>query len=136
MLNEERVKHMIKLADYETKGGKEEIKISSYFKKDYINMNTMWTLLWMTVAYGLLVMAVWLAVRDLITVKFTQVQVTSLAVLIAGVYLVLFIIYMVIAKRYYKKKHARAYHRVRKFKDDLIILESMYEKEEQDADTV
>ena len=25
MLNEERVKHMIKLADYETKGGNEEI---------------------------------------------------------------------------------------------------------------
>ena len=30
MLNEERVKHMIKLADYETKGGKEEQKITSF----------------------------------------------------------------------------------------------------------
>ena len=37
MLNEERVKHMIKLADYETKGGKEEQKITSFYKKDYIS---------------------------------------------------------------------------------------------------
>ena len=66
MLNEERVKHMIKLADYETKGGKEEQKITSFYKKEYIGMNIMWTLLWMTVAYGLVVVTVWLALRDLV----------------------------------------------------------------------
>ena len=136
MLNEERVKHMIKLADYETKGGSEEIKISSYYKKDYINMNTMWALLWMTVAYGLCIMTIWLAVRDLVTVEFTHIQVVSLIILIVGVYLVLFIVYLLWAKRVYKKKHARAYHRVKKFKENLMILEKMYEKEDQDAETV
>ena len=37
MLNEERVKHMVKLAFYETTDGKEELKAGSYYKKDYIN---------------------------------------------------------------------------------------------------
>ncbi len=136
MLNEERVKHMIKLADYETKGGKEELKISSYFKKDYIGMNTMWTLLWMTVAYGLVVLTVWLALRELVTVELNQIQVLSLIILIASIYLALFITYLVTARRYYKRKHARAYHRVKKFKENLMVLEKMYEKEDQDAETI
>ena len=136
MLNEERVKHMIKLADYETKGGKEELKISSYFKKDYISMNTMWTLLWMTVAYGLVVLTVWLALRELVTVELSQIQVLSLIILIASIYLALFITYLVKARRYYKRKHARAYHRVKKFKENLMVLEKMYEKEDQDAETI
>ena len=136
MLNEERVKHMIKLADYETKGGKEELKISSYFKKDYISMNTMWTLLWMTVAYGLVVLTVWLALRELVTVELSQMQVLSLFILVATIYLALFITYLVTARRYYKRKHARAYHRVKKFKENLMVLEKMYEKEDQDAETI
>ena len=136
MLNEDRVKHMIKLADYETKGGKEEQKITSFYKKDYISMNIMWTLLWMTVAYGLVVGTVWLALRDLVTVELTQIQVLSLWILIASIYIVLFVTYMVAAKRYYKRRHARAYHRVKKFKENLMILEKMYEKEDQDAETV
>ena len=136
MLNEERVKHMVKLADYEMKGGSEEIKISSYFKKDYISMNTMWSIIWMTIAYALSIWGVWLSVRDLITVELTQIQVMSIFILIAGIYLVLFVLYMVISRRIYKKKHARAYFRVKKFKEDLAVLERMYEKEEQDAEVV
>ena len=136
MLNEERVKHMIKLADYETKGGKEELKISSYFKKEYISMNTMWTLLWMTVAYALVVMTVWLALRELVTMELNQIQVLSLVILIATIYLALFITYLVKARRYYKRKHARAYHRVKKFKENLMVLERIYEKEDQDAETI
>ena len=104
MLNEERVKHMIKLADYETKGGKEEQKITSFYKKEYIGMNIMWTLLWMTVAYGLVVVTVWLALRDLVTVELTQIQVLSVVILIASIYIALFITYLIAAKRYYKKR--------------------------------
>ena len=136
MLNEERVKHMIKLADYETKGGKEEQKITSFYKKDYIGMNIMWTLLWMTVADALVVVTVWLALRDLVTVELTQIQVLSLVILIACIYIALFITYLIAAKRYYKKRHARAYHRVKKFKENLMILEKMYEKDVQEAETV
>ena len=136
MLNEERVKHMIKLADYETKGGKEDQRISSFYKKNYININIMWTLLWMTIAYGLVIGTVWLVLRELVTVELTRIQVLSLVILIACIYIAFFITYMIAAKRYYKKRHARAYHRVKKFKENLMILEEMYEKEEQDAETV
>lgn len=136
MLNEERVKHMIKLADYETKGGNEELKISSYYKKDYISINTLWSLIWMTIAYILCVVAIWLSVRDLVTVELTQVQILSLFILIAGTYFALFVLYTVMSRRIYKKRHARAHYRVKKFKENLAILEKMYEKEDHDAETI
>lgn len=136
MLNEERVKHMLRLADYEAKGGEKEIEISSHYKKDYINMNTMWTLLWMTIGYGLFILMVWLALREMVTTELTKIQVWSVVILVLYVYLMLFILYMIGAKRYYKKKHARAHFRVKKFKEDLIKLERMYEKEEQDAENI
>ena len=87
MLNEERVKHMVKLADYETKRGNEEMKISSYFKKDYISMNTLASLVWMTIAYILCIVAIWLSVREFVTVELTEPQILSLVVLIVGLYL-------------------------------------------------
>ena len=136
MLNEERVKHMIKLADYETKKGNEEMKISSYFKKDYISMKTLGSIVWMTIAYILCVVAIWLSVREFVTVELTENQILSLVVLIAGFYIMLFVMYMIIARRFYKKKHARAYHRMKKFKEDLAVLERMYEKEDHDAETI
>ena len=37
MLNERRVKHMVKLAMYENKEGREELKTSKFYKKDYIS---------------------------------------------------------------------------------------------------
>ena len=136
MLNEERVKHMIKLADYETKKGNEEMKISSYFKKDYISMKTLGSIVWMTIAYILCVVAIWLSVREFVTVELTENQILSLVVLIAGFYIMLFVMYMIIARRFYKKKHARAYYRMKKFKEDLAVLERMYEKEDHDAETI
>ena len=38
MLNEERVKHMTKLAFYESKGGSEDLKVSFCYKKKYITL--------------------------------------------------------------------------------------------------
>ncbi len=134
MLNEERVKHMIRLADYEAKGGKEEIKISSHFKKDYIGLNTFLSVVWMTVAYVLFVGGIWLAIRDLITAEITKEQNLYLLILVTGIYLVFLVVYIIKARRFYKRKHARAYHRVKKFKKNLIILEEMYEKEDRDAE--
>ena len=39
MLNEERVKLMVQLASYEQKEGKEDFKVSSYYKKDYVSFH-------------------------------------------------------------------------------------------------
>ena len=46
------------------------------------------------------------------------------------VFITYHIAYIRYAKNIYKRKHAIAYHRVRRFKDELEQLEKLYEKED------
>ena len=39
-------------------------------------------------------------------------------------------------RKFYKKKHARAHHRVTKFKEGLSELEIMYEKEDNNGENI
>lgn len=54
MLNEERVILMTKLASYEQKKGKKNIRINRYFRSDYLIMQMLKTILCSTIAYVLL----------------------------------------------------------------------------------
>lgn len=130
MLNEERIKHMTKLAFYETKGGSDDMKVSFYFKKDYIGFNTFWSALWMTIAYIALVVIVGVTFMSGLLETLSSKQLMALILSFLGIYFILLIAYVRYAKQIYKRKHARAYHRVKKFKEELEQLEKMYEKED------
>ena len=51
MLDERRVKRMVKLAAYETKSGAEDFKVNDYFQKDYVSFQVLCTFIWVTVGY-------------------------------------------------------------------------------------
>lgn len=136
MLNEERVKRMVKLALYETQGGREELRISSYFKKDYISMNVLSSVIWLTLAYIVALALFGISFMDILMENLTlQLLITIVASSIV-LYIVLLITYIVVAGKVYRKRHARAYHRVKKFKQGLEQLENMYKKEDGDAETI
>ena len=130
MLNEERIKHMTKMAFYESKGGSDDLKVSSYYKKDYIGFNTFWSGLWMTISYIALVTIIVVTFMGNLMENWTSKQLMSIIFSFLGIYLVLLIAYVRYAKNIYKKRHARAYHRVKRFKEELEQLEKMYEKED------
>ena len=95
MLNEERVKHMVKLSFYETKKGSEEIKINSYRRKTYLRLNLLWSFLWVTIAYvaliGLIAITfVWNLVENL-----GRFQITVILAALAGIFLVILIAYLI-----------------------------------------
>lgn len=136
MVNEKRVKHMVKLAFYEAKGGSEEIQISAYHKKDYIRKHTLSSILWMTVAYLIILIFFCAGVLEINLTQMSQMQLWILAGFAAVGYLALLIIYLTKATTFYKKKHARAYRRVKRFREDLEELERMYEKEDHDGENI
>ncbi len=131
MLNEKRVKHMVKLASYDEQNGEEEVKISSYFKKDYVSYNVVMSLLWATLGYGLVIFLLFL-----IYIKETveRLAVFDIVMLIVGVvagYILVLIFYGVIATRHYKRKHQVAKSNVKRYLRNLDILEKMYDREEE-----
>lgn len=130
MLNEKRVKHMVKLASYENKRGREEIKISSFFRKDYVSFNVLISLLWVTLGYLSLVGLVCLTFLKKIVENITFWGVAVLVAAIIVGYLLSLALYGVGAVRFYKKKHQMAKSGIKKYIRDLEILEKMYEREE------
>lgn len=130
MLNEERVKHMVKLALYESGSGAEELKASSYFKKDYINFNMWCTIMWITVAYMFFVLLLGITYMQTLVESMSISKISLILIALILVYLAILVIYIILARKLYRKKHAKAYHRVKKFKQDLAELETLYRKED------
>ena len=130
MLNEERVKHMVKLAFYETNGGNEELKICCRRKKDYVGANAFWTFFWLTIAYGVLMFFLKVTFLNDILKAMSKKELMLVLASVVGLYIVLLITYLVKEIKISKIKHAKAYHHVKRFKEDLAELEELYAKED------
>ena len=130
MLNEKRVKHMVKLAAYEDKQGTADIKTGSFYKKDYVSYNLVVSLLWVTGGYFTLVVILGMTYMDEILEKLSFTNLVLIGVGIILIYVGALFLYARLAKMYYKKKHFDARKNVQRFLDDLKTLEKMYEKED------
>ncbi|MEE1314189.1 MAG: hypothetical protein UHS49_00270 [Faecalimonas sp.] len=130
MLNEERVKHMVKLAAYEGKDGEEEIKISMYEGRDYVRVNVIASVLWMSLGYLLLLTLLGIVYAKVLVEYATAVGILLAIGILSVLYVVLLIRYIAFANRFYREKHKKARQNVKRFVRDLDILEDLYEKEE------
>lgn len=122
---------MTRLALYEQTEGKEDFKISEYYKSDYIGMHVICSILWVTVGYvcaGVLVVLAGL--EDLMAKMSMGLLVTLLIGAVAG-YFVTVIVFAVVTRHIYNKKHQDARQRVKLFNHDLIKLLKLYEKEKK-----
>ena len=129
MLNEKRVKHMVKLASYETKKGTEDIKIDSYYQEDYVGLNVLCTLLWLTTAYVIVLGLLGIVYMDTIWDKLTVSEGTYLILAIVVLYVVLMIVSRRKAHRFYKEKYSSATNNMKEFARGLEELIEMYESE-------
>ncbi len=130
MLNEERVKHMVKLSLYDEKKGPKELKVSSYFKKDYVSFNVICSAIWMTFAYGILVLLLGLTYMEPLMRILTFKIIIFGIVGIVALYIVLLIVCISVTRWFYKKKHKEAHYSVKEFRKELYKLEKMYERED------
>lgn len=129
MLNEERVKLMTQMAAYENALGQDDLKISSYYRKDYASLNTLISVLWITVGYGILVGLILVSNLEAFMKNLTMTKMVWTGGTIVGVYLVLVIIYCVAVSDLYKRRHNKAKQRVKRYYRDLARLGKLYVKE-------
>lgn len=129
MLNEDRVRLMTQMAAQEATLEEEDLRISSYYRKDYTSLHTLITVLWLTVGYAIMVGLVALGNMDAIMKNLTLNKTITLCGGVVVVYLVLVIIYAIVASSFYKKKHNKAKQRVKKYYRDLSRLGKLYMKE-------
>lgn len=130
MLDKKRIRLMVRMASYEKTNAKQDQKISSYYKKDYISLNTWITILWVTVGYAIVVGLAAICGMEVLFDNLTIIKMLVLGGLVIVGYIIVLVIYGVCASSYYKSKHNRAKQRVKRYYRDMSRL-GKYEKKEQ-----
>ena len=131
MLDEKKVKLMTRLAFYEQKQGKEDFKVSAYYRKDYASLHTICSIIWVTVGYICAVGLIFLAGMDNFLSSMSFGMMFLMLGILVLVYLFLLILYGVIASHIFNKKHRESRQRVKKYNHDLTRLLKLYEREKR-----
>ena len=108
MLDKERIRLMTKMAAYENTLAPDDLKISSYYKKDYSSLNTLITAIWVTIGYAIAAGLVILCNVDAMLKDLTVAKLIIIAAVVVGAYIILLVAYCVCASSFYKSKHNKA----------------------------
>lgn len=129
MLNEKRVRHMIRMAMYEKYEGHDYNKMLNTTKKDYVSFHDLLGTITGTVLYLLFAGGIAVGLYALFLEDITQV-VVILAVIAALIgYIVFLYVYRRLVHRRSVRRYARARRKVNRIKRDWEILEQLYEEE-------
>lgn len=129
MLDKNKVKLMTELALYEQTQGKEDFRISEYYRKDYAGIHTICSFLWVTVGFICVAALLALSGMDALLSKLSVGLIITLGLMAVAAYLAIVIVYAVITSHIYNKKHRDARQRVKRYNHNLTRLLKMYEKE-------
>ncbi len=133
MLDVRRIRLMARMAQYEKNDIRRDMKISTYYKKDYVSLNVLVTILWITAGYGILVALFAVCYMDELLENLTVKKMIFLGGAAGGGYVLLLILYIIGASIYYRGWHNRAKQRVKKYYRDLSRLGKMEVKEKKKA---
>ena len=131
MIDKRRIRLMCRMALYEKKSAKEDLKISGYYKKDYTSLNTLITILWITVGYVIAAGLIVLCNLEFLLENLSITKFLLLAAIAVGGYLILVILYCIVASNYYTDKHNKAKRRVKRYYRDLAQIEKLGIKEKK-----
>ena len=130
MLNEQKIKKMRKLATYESGKGRKQLRISKYYRSDYIGLSLIKNFFLTTIAYGLLLLVYFGSKSDYLMDNINQIDVVAL-----GVKVILFYLagYSIITYVYCSVKYRQAQEGVEEYYQELSQLKKMYDREETKA---
>lgn len=131
MLDKRKVRLMTRMALYEQNEGREDIRISAYYKKDYVSLKMIGTFIWTTIGYVCLLGLVFLWGMTGWMEKLNLALLIMLAAVIILGYLALLIITMTATSRICEKKHRNARMRMKRYNHGLLQLMKLYEKEKE-----
>lgn len=130
MVNMRKVRLMTKLAIYEKKEGKEDIKLGKYFRRDYVRLKILHNIIAVTVGY-LLVLAMVVAYQmEYLIKEAVNLDYIGIGKTVLGLYVIVVTVYVMAAMvgygiyyDYSRKKLAKYFRMLRK-------LRSMYQEED------
>lgn len=127
MLDQERIKLMTKLAVFEQREDKKIFKVNSYMKNDYVTLNVIYTLFATGLAFLLIVAIVVASRYNYVLGNLNNANIVKMASLILGSWLIVELIFGIIAYVFYTLRHKRCKVKMNKYIRYLKKLDEMYE---------
>lgn len=131
MLSEERIRLMTKMASYEEGKGKEYMPIKQYYRKDYVTLGMIKTLITSTLAFGILFLCWILYEMENITELLANRNLTEFGMSILMIYLIFVACYQVIALIVYNWRYTKASASMKEYHSVMKKVAKLQEKEER-----
>ncbi len=129
MLNTNKVRLMTKLALYETKEGKEDIRLSKYYKTDYVRYQVLKSIVCATFGYALILLLIFIyksenIIKDAVTLNYKMI-----GTYILGIYIIIIAIYGFGALVGYSIKYDLSRKKLSRYYKLLKRLNKIYNEE-------
>lgn len=133
MLDEKKIRLMTKIARYEQNEGKEDLRISGYYRSDFLASALLKNFVLTTIGYSAVV-ALYLASRgDSFLEELDVLHLIMLVVVIAAGYLIALVCYSGAVYILESLRYSRAQKDVRAYDAQLSALEKLYGGQEEDT---
>ena len=129
MLNEKKIRLMTKLAMFEEKEGKKELKIDKFYKIDYIRSEIFKTILCTTIGYLLILLTILVYKSEYIMQRLTTLNYRRIALYTLVIYILLLVVYVMITTIISFLRYDAAKKKMKKYKKNLKTLRLFYKEE-------
>jgi len=126
VVNEEKTRIMIKIAQYESELGAKVINEGGYYKTDYVRLHTLSVVLNVSVAYIFVLALVALYNMDYIFLNFVTINYAKLFIEIFMPYISIIIICVLVSNIYFTSKYKNSREEIKKYYTELKRLEQYY----------
>ncbi|MCI9079054.1 MAG: hypothetical protein HFH68_09045 [Lachnospiraceae bacterium] len=126
MVNEEKMRIMIKIAQYESESGGKVINEGGYYKTDYVRLHTLSVLLNISIAYIFVLALIALYNMDYIFLNFVTINYAKLFIEIFMPYISIIIICTLVSNIYFTGKYKNSREEIKKYYTELKRLEQYY----------
>lgn len=131
MVNEERLRHLIKIARFDANDGKRCKPMTQYARKDYVSLQMLKSFVMGTITY-MLMFAVWaLYATETLVKKITGSQLQGFVVTVLVLYAVFMLIYLAATYIVFQVKYTEGRRKVKKYYNSLKKVNQMYDREER-----
>ena len=131
MVNVRKVRLMTKLAIYEKKEGKEDIRLGKYFRRDYVRLKILHNIVAVTIGY-LLVLGMIIAYQmEYLIREAVNLDYIGMGKTILGGYIIVVTVYVMASAVGYSLYYSYSRKKLAKYFRMLRLLRSMYREEEQ-----
>ena len=130
MLNNRKVRLMSRLAMYEQNEGKEDVRLSKYFRTDYVRLNVLKTVVAVTLGYLLILVLLIVYHSEYLIREAVTLDYKGMLLRYVGIYIIILVVYCSFAMIGYMLKYRASRKKLAKYFRMLRRLRSLYPEED------